>query len=275
MKIKCVTLLVLFILGGCQSLPPEAEVARYFKKESNELDFENKVSTARWVADGYLNGSVYTEYPNGMRYFAYVPVDGLKAVQILRALTHGGDEISQALLGILYRNGQYVGKDTHESIKLLKPLINKYSDVSGEYGLALYELLRTHIAPHDKRDEYQQSMLSNLMIAADYEYIPALNALADIFNKGIYATRDLSVANSYRDKSDKLIQTKIQYAQNMADSRKRVRGYSQLAATAENQFQKMTFLISLGTVGALSFGSQSCVGGCNASLTDLRNWGVL
>ena len=81
--------------------------------------------------------------------------DAKKAVEaVFDGITNGmknGDKVSQANLGIIYRNGNGVDQDLRKSIDLLQPVKDDYFDAAGEYAVAIHQMLKMLIL-------YQQLM---------------------------------------------------------------------------------------------------------------------
>ena len=275
---KLITLMsMIFIIGGCASIPPEVQLRNFFVQQSSSPNLLNNADNARWVAYGSMKGVVYQDFDNGMRYFSDVPLNTDKSLEIFKQLALEGDQVSIAIMGIIYRQGIFVEQDLERSLEYLVLVKNDYSDASGEYGIALHQQLRKN-PKDDVSEELINDMIDSLLLSSTSEYIPALNALSQIFDEGTYVKRDYKKSAEYKNRSKKLIEKKLLLTKNINESRMLANQYAYQASVQEKKFNNMTFLIGLGLLGAMSYNPtyQSCTVGCSPpSTVDLLNWGIL
>jgi len=94
-KIVVVYALCAVLLLGCQS-SYEAQLSQYFQSQYSRDDLLSDPGNARWVAYGFLTGTVHHDHTDGYRYFSSVPKDEKKAAEIYQLLADQGDTTSQA-----------------------------------------------------------------------------------------------------------------------------------------------------------------------------------
>ena len=266
------------MIFGCVSAPPEQQINDYFYKNANDPNLNSNIELARWIAYGYMNGVVYIDQSSGYRVFTNVEINKQKAIRIFEDLNKNGDKISQANLGIAYRTGNGVDKNLSKSIDLLRGVKDDYYDAAGEYGIAIHEMLKNNLIPVSKKDFYINEMSNSLEFSGENNYIPAHNALSQIYREGIYLSTDIRRSEIHIKKSKSLAEKKIKLAENIIESRMLISKYSTIYSQESAKFSTITMIIGFGAMGAMSFnpGYNSCVTGCNPpSVTDLLNWGVL
>ena len=274
MKKTSLTLSILLIVFGCASLPPETQIVNFFNQKQADPEILSDPSIARWVASGNLNGTIYYDYPNGIRYFADVPIDKNKALLLFQELTLRGDNLSQAILGIIYRRGQIVQQDLNKSLELLSPVKDVYSDAAGEFGLALHQMLRDDLVETEKREDVIEKMFFSLEFARRNNYIPALNALSQLYREGRFVLKDISKSASYSDSSKILIDRKLALAKNISESRMLASQYSLESSEEAKKFDRLTLIIGLGVIGAVSFYTYQPSAPAPGYF-ELLNWGML
>ena len=274
---KIIFITSLLVLIGCAS-SPESQLQKYFITTSNNNDLTLNPDEARWIAYGYMNGVVFNDHANGNRIFINVPVNKNKGIKILEDLYLAGDQQSRAYLGILYRNGDGVDEDIERSLELLKPVKKLYFDASAEYGIAIHKMLRSGLVKKNNKNSLINEMISSLEFGAQNNYIPANNALSQIYKEGIFVKKDINKSEIHLNKSKALIEKKLNILKKISESQMLIAQYSIEAKREAQKFDTMMMLVSMGTIGAMSYSSlnQSCLVGCNPpSVTDLVSWGVL
>ena len=120
MKLSLILSILLLFAGGCASLPPETQIVNFFNQKQADPEILSDPSIARWVASGNLNGTIYYDYPNGIRYFADVPIDKNGAI----AIDWGVYGIPETFIvnskGVIkYRHIGPVTKEIYKKINLL------------------------------------------------------------------------------------------------------------------------------------------------------------
>mgnify|MGYP001157411626 CR=1 FL=1 len=273
-------LITLFVFGivGCASVPPEQQLISFFNKQAYNSDIASDPELARWAAFGFLNGVIYLDHPNRNRIFANVEINKSKGIKIFEELNKNGDKVSQANLGIIYRNGNGVDQDLRKSIDLLQPVKDDYFDAAGEYAVAIHQMLKMNLIPEGEKKYFIDEMLSSLELSAANNYIPAHNSLSQLYREGIYISTDLAKSNFHLEKSKVLAEKKIRLARNITESRMLISQYSKTFSDEASRFATISMIVSFGAIGAMSYsqGFQQCSVGCSPpSVTDLLNWGVL
>ncbi len=256
----------------------EKALERQYKKELKKPTEKHSVETLRWVGGGLLNGYIFTDSPNGIRYFVSVKKDPAKAAEYFQAAASRSDRISQSILGIMYRQGNGVPKDLNRSIDLLSSAKYGLYDAETEYGLAIHESLRTQGTSAEQIKGRVLEMIGSLTIGERANYLPALNALSQIYEEGTYVERDSLRAASLRDRAEAIAREKIAMTDTIAAAQRRMQQYQKLATASQWKFDALVFLATIGIVGATSLSNynSTCSVGCSPpSVVDLMNWGVL
>lgn len=267
-----------FIAPPLVSASPEKALERQFKKELKIARVKHTTEILRWVGAGLLNGYVYSDAPNGMRYFVSVEKNPQKAADYFREAASRGDPVSKILLGMMYRQGNGVEKQLTEAIVLLRESKSGYFDAETEYGIALHEVLRSGAFVAEEKQQLTKEMLHSLTIGGAANYLPALNALAQIYDEGVFVERDESRSSALRDVAKKIAEQKIAMNDALAAARLRMQQYQKQASGSQWKFDALLFLATVGIVGATSLANynSACTVGCNPpSVVDLMNWGVL
>ena len=277
MKISILIFTLMYLLTGCASVPPERQLLNYFNQQNSNPELLSNPESARWVAYGNLKGVVFQDYNNGLRYFTDVPINHKRAIEIYEKLSLLDDKVGIALLGIIYRQGIIVEEDLDKSLQYLARVKNDYSDAAGEYGIAMHQKLRKNSDKILEKDIIDD-MVKSLELSASSKYIPALNALSQLYKEGKFVAYDNNKSIEYKEKSKLLIDKKLALNKNINESRMLANKYAYEASIEANKFNNMTFLIGLGLLGAMSYNPtyQNCTIGCSPpSTVDLLNWGVL
>tara|TARA_B100001123_G_scaffold411859_1_gene508482 strand:- start:582 stop:1436 length:855 start_codon:yes stop_codon:yes gene_type:complete len=282
---KILIFALLFLTTNSFALGVEKKLEKNFYKTENKISKETDSSTYESLGLGYLNGYIFADAKNGFRYYASIPKDITKAKLYLSKAADQGSDLSNALLGIIYRKEATEEKDIDKAIQYLSKTKDKYYDVLGEYGLALHQKFRWgSIDSLDK--SYSEEMIMSLNGAALKGYIPAINALHQLYKEGSFVTKDLKVSEIFRKEALRLAEKKVNdqqlLSEAMEDSKRRLEGYSSLTRNELKKGRRISFLISLGIVAAVSYSyalqdpSFMCTVGCQPpSVVDLMNWGIL
>ena len=164
--------------------------------------------------------------------------------------------------------------DLNKSLELLSPVKNVYSDAAGEFGLALHQMLRDDLVETEKREDVIEQMFFSLELARRYNYIPALNALSQLYREGRFVLKDISKSASYSDSSKILIDRKLALAKNISESRMLASQYSLESSEEAKKFDRLTLIIGLGVIGAVSFYTYQPSAPAPGYF-ELLNWGML
>lgn len=284
MRIISFTLiLVLSNLSFCKSII-EKRLEKNFYKMENKISSKTDGSVYEILGLGYLNGYIFFDDKTGFRHFAIIPKDIEKSKLYLSKADEKGKELSSALLGIILRRDSKNEKELDKSIDYLLKVKDKFYDVSGEYGLALHQKLRRNKQNLNK--ENIQEMISHLNLAAYRGYLPALNALGQIYSEGFFVKKDIKKSEIYTKEATRLAKNKIEKHKKISkaidDSRQRLKEYSKLSKEESRKGKMLSFIASLGLIASVSFSYSSqnfssiCTVGCSPpSVIDLLNWGIL
>ena len=269
---------VVALLAPVVNASQERALDRQYRKASKMPMDAQSLETLRWLGGGLLNGYVFTETPNGKRYFVSVDKDPAKAANYFKAAESRGDRVSKVILGIMYRQGNGVLKDLEKSLNLLRESKNGFYDAETEYGLVIHELLRTREISSGNDDALASEMVVALQVGERADYLPAINALAQIYNEGVYVERDEKAASLLTLRAEKIAREKVAVNEAIASALLRMEQYRKAANASQWAFDALVFLATIGIVGATSlsnFGSTCSVGCSPPSVVDLMNWGVL
>lgn len=271
------TALILFAVVSCASRTPEQQAIYQFEKAASKPIETLSTADLSYVASGYYFGVTALRYENGLRVFAPVSRDYAAALRYVDEGVARGDRWGMTLKGIIYRNGLGVEKDLSKAIELLRATRYNYAEASGELGLALHEILRSQTPPHDP--EVVNEMLSALRQADAANYLPALNALAQIYQEGSLVAADSREAESHKSRANALAEQQLRLAEAKADAQRRMLSAQSARLKTRAEWDRTLLLLSIGAVAALSLSTPSsvvCSVGCSPpSAVDLINWGVL
>jgi len=257
---------------------PETTLKRQYDRAIKQSVSKHDARTLLWVGNGLLNGYVFTEDATGIRYFVSVEKNPSMAAEYFATAMDRGERVAGVLLGIMSRQGLGMPKNLERAAELLRHNKTGFYDAEGEYGLVLHELLRTEAITADRKETIKHEMLQALGVAERAGYLPAINALTQIYEEGKFIERDTRYSAELRERSKSLAEQKIRLNSAIADAQQRMSAYRKAAKKSQWTFDALVFLATVGAIGSVSLANSagSCTVGCTPpSVVDLMNWGVL
>lgn len=273
-----IAIIALLLISGVAYGSPETTLKRQYTAAIKQSVSKHETRTLLWVGNGLLNGYVFTEDTAGIRYFVSVDKDLSMAKEYFTAAMNRGDRVAGVLLGIMNRQGLGMPKNLERAADLLRQNKNGFYDAEGEYGLVLHEQLRNDLIAVDRKEAIKHEMLQSLVVAEQAGYLPAINALSQIYEEGKFIESDARYSAQLRERSKSIAEQKVRLNSAIADAQQRMNTYRKAATKSQWTFDALLFLATVGTIASVSLANSagSCTVGCSPpSVVDLMNWGVL
>lgn len=278
MRTTTIAAIALLLVSQVAYGSPETTLKRQYNKAIKQAVSKHETQTLLWVGNGLLNGYVFTEDAAGIRYFVSVEKDLSMAAQYFTTAVDRGDRVAGVLLGIMNRQGLGMPKNLERAAELLKQNKTGFYNAEGEYGLVLHEQLRNESIAVDRKEAITHDMIQSLVVAERAGYLPAINALSQIYEEGKFTESDARYSAQLRERSKSIAEQKIRLNSAIADAQQRMTTYRKAAKKSQWTFDALLFLATVGAIGSVSLANSagSCAVGCSPpSVVDLMNWGVL
>ena len=120
------SILLMLFAGGVSAGKVEKKLERMFYEAESNISEDTDAATYRWLASGYLCGSVHTVDNSGWNYVVEIKKDERKAFRFFEKASSLNDPQSAGIIGILYRKGIGVEKNLLQSVSYLSLVKDSY-----------------------------------------------------------------------------------------------------------------------------------------------------